>query len=353
MGFGLKVPRRTVGTSRPAASAPFRTSLRLDSIRSSILSISQDVGRGTERRSASGPTDASWRRCYAAAGRHRWVLRPPDELGLRLAPPPRRAICSARASQTALGRHLSQSAQAAIDRQDYVRARDDLERLVAGSPRSAEAHHRLGRVMQLQGEWAEAGAVVSPRPGARPRIRRGPDRPGRGGGAARASRRRPCNGSTTPSRSTRIRPRPTWPRAGSSRRKARSTRRSPPTSARWSSSPTRRPSASGSRRSSSPASRRTRPWRGSIRSSRWPPTTPRPTISAGWPTWRSSIPPGRSPTSASRPSTSPNRPDVFYHLALALNADHKTADALRATERALKLAPEYADARNLSTQLRR
>jgi len=48
-----------------------------------------------------------------------------------------------------------------------------------------------------------------------------------------------------------------------------------------------------------------------------------------------------------------NRPDVFYHLALALNADHKTADALQATERALKLAPEYADARNLSSQLRR
>ena len=48
-----------------------------------------------------------------------------------------------------------------------------------------------------------------------------------------------------------------------------------------------------------------------------------------------------------------DRPDVFYHLALALNADHKPADALKATERALKLAPEYADARNLSTQLRR
>ena len=48
-----------------------------------------------------------------------------------------------------------------------------------------------------------------------------------------------------------------------------------------------------------------------------------------------------------------DRPDVFYHLALALNADHKTADAIEATERALKLAPEYADARNLSTQLRR
>ena len=71
---------------------------------------------------------------------------------------PREERLLSSSSQTALGRHLSQSAQAAIDRQDYVRARDDLERLVAGSPRSAEAHHRLGRVMQLQGEWAEAGA---------------------------------------------------------------------------------------------------------------------------------------------------------------------------------------------------
>src|SRR5690349_12732745 len=53
---------------------------------------------------------------------------------------------------------LSQTAQEAIDRRDYERARVELERLVAESPRSAGALHRLGRVLQLQGRLAEAEA---------------------------------------------------------------------------------------------------------------------------------------------------------------------------------------------------
>jgi tetratricopeptide (TPR) repeat protein len=46
-----------------------------------------------------------------------------------------------------------------------------------------------------------------------------------------------------------------------------------------------------------------------------------------------------------------NRPDLYYHLALALEADHKPADALRAAEQALRLAPDFADARGLSQRL--
>jgi tetratricopeptide (TPR) repeat protein len=49
----------------------------------------------------------------------------------------------------------------------------------------------------------------------------------------------------------------------------------------------------------------------------------------------------------------PQRPDVFYHLALALSADHKPREALQAAEQALKLAPNDAAARDLSRQLRR
>ena len=45
--------------------------------------------------------------------------------------------------------------------------------------------------------------------------------------------------------------------------------------------------------------------------------------------------------------------DVFYRLALALNADHKPADALRAAENALKLAPNDAPTLDLSRRLRR
>jgi len=47
----------------------------------------------------------------------------------------------------------------------------------------------------------------------------------------------------------------------------------------------------------------------------------------------------------------PNRPDVYYHLALALEADHKPADAFRAAEQAVRLAPDFADARGLSQRL--
>jgi tetratricopeptide (TPR) repeat protein len=49
----------------------------------------------------------------------------------------------------------------------------------------------------------------------------------------------------------------------------------------------------------------------------------------------------------------PNRADVYYHLAVALEADHKRNEALRAAEQALRLAPNDAAARGLSQRLRR
>jgi tetratricopeptide (TPR) repeat protein len=47
----------------------------------------------------------------------------------------------------------------------------------------------------------------------------------------------------------------------------------------------------------------------------------------------------------------PNRADIHYHLALALEADHKPADAFRAAEQAVRLAPDFADARGLTQRL--
>jgi tetratricopeptide (TPR) repeat protein len=49
----------------------------------------------------------------------------------------------------------------------------------------------------------------------------------------------------------------------------------------------------------------------------------------------------------------PDRPEVYYFLALALHAAHQKSDALQAAEKALRLAPDYADAKNLTQQLRR
>ena len=75
------------------------------------------------------------------------LVRPRDEDSL------------APSSRSAHYQQLSQVAQAAIDRRDYEAARADLEQLVSESPRSAEVHHRLGRVFQLQGRLAEAEAA--------------------------------------------------------------------------------------------------------------------------------------------------------------------------------------------------
>jgi tetratricopeptide (TPR) repeat protein len=44
-------------------------------------------------------------------------------------------------------------------------------------------------------------------------------------------------------------------------------------------------------------------------------------------------------------------PEAFYQLALALEADHKPADALHAAEEALRLAPDFAGARDLTQRL--
>jgi tetratricopeptide (TPR) repeat protein len=47
----------------------------------------------------------------------------------------------------------------------------------------------------------------------------------------------------------------------------------------------------------------------------------------------------------------PNRADIYYNLALALEADQKPAEALRAIELTLRLAPDFAEARGLSHRL--
>lgn len=49
----------------------------------------------------------------------------------------------------------------------------------------------------------------------------------------------------------------------------------------------------------------------------------------------------------------PDRPEIYYNLALVLEADHKRADARSAAEQALKLAPTDSAVRQLSERLRR
>lgn len=49
----------------------------------------------------------------------------------------------------------------------------------------------------------------------------------------------------------------------------------------------------------------------------------------------------------------PDRPEIYYNLALVLEADHKRLDAQSAAEKALRLAPSDAAVRQLSERLRR
>ena len=49
--------------------------------------------------------------------------------------------------------------------------------------------------------------------------------------------------------------------------------------------------------------------------------------------------------------TLPGRADIYYHLALAFEAHHKTADALTAAREAMRLAPDFTQAQQLSNRL--
>jgi tetratricopeptide (TPR) repeat protein len=255
-------------------------------------------------------------------------------------------------SQTALGRHLSQSAQAAIDRQDYVRARDDLERLVAGSPRSAEAHHRLGRVMQLQGEWAEAAASY------RRALEIDPEYVAAliGQGEVEAQLGRHDSALQRLDDAIEIDPHQAEAHLAEGRVLEAQGKIDEALAAYFRSLELEPNSPAVSLRVATLQLARKQTDQALARLDQvieMAPDDPEAHHQRGLAHLALKHPSRAVADLRFAAEHLQNRPEVFYHLALALNADHKTADALQATERALKLAPEYADARNLSTQLRR
>jgi tetratricopeptide (TPR) repeat protein len=72
--------------------------------------------------------------------------------------PTREESASLDPAETALRRQMSQAAQAAIDSKDWEGAKLALHHLLARMPKSAEAHQRLGRVFQAQGQLPSAEA---------------------------------------------------------------------------------------------------------------------------------------------------------------------------------------------------
>ena len=76
----------------------------------------------------------------------------PGCAGVRL----RREAAVEASAQSPSRQELSHSATVAMDNRDYAQARSDLELLLAQSPRSAELHFRLGKVLQFQDDLVEA-----------------------------------------------------------------------------------------------------------------------------------------------------------------------------------------------------
>ena len=80
-------------------------------------------------------------------------------LALGCAGLPHRAEAPPTPEQMAARQATSQAAQDAFDRKDWAHAQAELERLVVEAPRSAEGHNRLGRVFLAQNRTTEADSA--------------------------------------------------------------------------------------------------------------------------------------------------------------------------------------------------
>jgi tetratricopeptide (TPR) repeat protein len=256
----------------------------------------------------------------------------------------------ASADQAARNRQISEHAQEAIDRGDYEQARRELLQLTSQVPASAEAQQRLGMVFQLEGRLPEAEACF------RAALQRDPDYVEALIGLGQVEALRGDDPSALKHLETAIEIDPHRPRAHSclghlleSQGKTdealaayfRTTELEPNNAevglaianiqlAR------RQPDQALSRLDQvvelSPENGEARDLRGRAH------LTLRHFAQA-------------SEDFVAAAKKFPNRADIYYNLALALEADQKPAEALRAIEQTLRLAPDFADARGLSHRL--
>ena len=253
--------------------------------------------------------------------------------------------------QATQAQQISERAQEAFDRGDFEQARMELLQLVALSPRAAEAHQRLGKVLELEGRLSEADACFRRAARARRRLYRRLDRArqdrGRAGRLAigpqavrdgdrdRAAR---CRGA--------LRARPDAGSDGQDRRRpggllsdARiQSPAGPGQPPHWSDSTGAEPARPGAARLDQAvdldgADGELRLLRGRAHLA------------------LRHIPEAVADFRAAAIRL-PDRADVYFQLAVALEAAHQKSDALQAAEQALRLAPDYADARDLSRRLR-
>jgi tetratricopeptide (TPR) repeat protein len=259
------------------------------------------------------------------------------------------AVPAAQASQCL---QLSQGAQEAIDHRDYPRARAMLEALAAQAPFSAEAHYRLGRVLQLQGFRAEAEAAY------RHALKLDPEYIGAliGQGEIEADAGRPLEALRRFEAAIEINPHQAEAHFARGRVLEALGRTDEALAADFRSLEIDPTAAPVILRIAAIQLARRQPDQALARLDQvleLTPDDPEGHHQRGLAYLALNHPAHAIPDLQFTARRLPNRPDVFYHLALALSADHNTKAALEAAERALKLAPEYADARTLSQKLRR
>jgi tetratricopeptide (TPR) repeat protein len=265
---------------------------------------------------------------------------------------PRHDVDAPSPSQAALCQQLSQSAQAAMDRHDYDRALADLSRLVAESPRSAEAHHRIGRILQVQGRFVEARQAY------RRALELDREYVGALIGLGELEDQLGQPEAALARFESAIEIDPQQPEAHVARgRVLEAVGRTDDALAAYFRTLELNPTAAPViLRIATIQLARREPDQALTRLDQVLELTP------GDPEAHHQR--GLAHLALNHATQAvadlrfaaqhlPNRPEVFYHLALALDADHKSRDALVAAQRALTLAPAYTDARNLTQRLRR
>jgi tetratricopeptide (TPR) repeat protein len=258
----------------------------------------------------------------------------------------------AAAVRSAHGLELSQAAQAAIDRHDDVAAETILRQLVAFEPRSAEAHQRLGRVLQSLGRPAEAEAAY------RRALELDPEYAGAltGLGSVAEAGNQPGVALARFEAAVEIAPNDADAHLGRARALEALGRADDALAAYFRTLEFAPNSVPARLRVATLQLDRNEPDQALARLDplvEQDPDNPEARHQRG----RAHLALGHIPMAVDdltlAASKLPDRPDVHFHLALALSAAQKPGPALVAAQRALQLAPDFAAARDLTRKLRR
>jgi len=256
------------------------------------------------------------------------------------------------AEQAARTQQISERAQAAIDRGDLEQARMELLQLVAQTPGSAEAHQRLGKVLQLQGRLNEAETCF------RRALELDPDYVGAliGLGTIEAAKGDSQSAFKRFDMAVEIEPHDAEAHFACARQLETMGRADEALAAYFRTLEFNPLHPEVSQRIGAIQLARNQPDLALARLEQavdLAPENGEVRLLHG----RAHLMIGHTPQAIAdfraAARNLPNRADVYYFLALALDAAHQPADALKAAEQALRLAPDYADARGLSQRLRR